>query len=150
MSMGRQKVENMEVSNVSLQSGNNAPVETGAWNAEHESNCPSAPLDVKPYWRGSRPIYYRDWSEEDSIWYKGRKSPYRVMAAGNLTAYECIRHNAANADGSLSNYWRLADTAQVYDSAGTYSLVGDLGLPNDRQLATICEDRDVDILDYRF
>ena len=42
------------------------------WDADDNYNCPSAPLEVKPYWRGSRPVFYRVLDETQNKYVKGQ------------------------------------------------------------------------------
>jgi len=120
-------------------------LESDAWSAEHEANCPPPPLEVKPYWRGSRPTYEYVESEA-GIWQKGDKSAYRILSPSPATA-TCTQYNARKDDGSQSNYWMVEDGTEVYIGEQTY-LTGfeALGV----RLLVVCGEQDVDILDYRF
>ncbi len=115
------------------------------WSRDDWYNCPSAPLEVKPYWRGSRPTYEFAVDDELGYWMKGRKTQYRIESRNPATA-TCTQHNARKSNGDASNYYRLSGAAEVYDSSSTYQ-VGDLlgGM-----LVTVCREQDVSVEDHRW
>lgn len=111
-----------------------------AWGADDNYNCPKPPLQVKPYYRGSRPTYYRDLNEEGTHYIRGRKAPYRVSAAEPLPTCEPL--------GVLEydNYKVVsADTTLYY---GDETMLASEISP--RQVVAVCEDQDVNLLDYRW
>ena len=114
------------------------------WSADDSYNCPSAPLRVKPYYRGSRPTY--EYVDNDGLWQRGRKSAYRVVATADQVI-ACERYNARKDDGSRSNYWMIADGQDVYIDEEVFQAgVDSLGV----RLVTVCEDEDVSVEDYRW
>ena len=116
--------------------------ETIGWSADDTYNCPDAPLEVKPYWRGSRPIYYRVLDEVQNKYVRGKQSPYRIstdVPAG------CMRYGTADASGELTNYWMLADDAEVYRDEIVLT-AGEIA----EELVTICQEQDTNVLDYRW
>ncbi len=121
----------------------------GGWNEEHEANCPFPPMEVKPYWRDSRPVYYAVWSETERRYFKNAKTDYRVSADSADIPLLCTGTNAHKSDGDTSNYFALDGSAQVYDETGSFD-VDDLVMPAGHLLATVCREQDVDLLDYRF
>ena len=121
-------------------------VQSEGWGPDDTYNCPSAPLEVKPYWRGSRPVYYRVLDEAQNKYVRGPKSPYRINTE---TAAACIRYGTADASGELTNYWMLADDAEVYRTVlGTDVVLTAGEIVED--LVTICREQDTNILDYRW
>lgn len=115
----------------------------GEWGPDDDYNCPSAPLVVKPYRTGSRPLYYRELDEDRGVYVKGRKSPYRVRTDGD--SVPCRRYGTAKLNGDLSNYWILGEAVEVYHDDITL-LVGEL----QDNLVAVCEEQDISILDHRW
>lgn len=121
-----------------------AQLDQTGWDADDWHNCPGAPLEVKPYYWGSRPVYSMAYDEEAQQWRRGGKSGYRIRA-GNPSTSTCLRANARKSSGATSNYWMLALDAEMYIDEQTYR-IGDI----DGQYATICREEDVSVEDYRF
>ena len=117
--------------------------ESIGWSADDSFNCPDAPLEVKPYWRGSRPVYYRVLDEVQNKYVRGVKSPYRIRTDGELAA--CLRYGTVNTSGELTSYWMLSDTAEVYRDEIVLT-AGEV----EEDLVTICRDEDVSVEDYRW
>lgn len=118
-----------------------AQLQSDQWNEEHEYNCPKAPLEVKPYYRGSRPTYYRVLSEDETQYVRGRKSPYRVSATDPLPG--CRHYGVADS----KNYWVVnADTVLHYSDDKTM-LASDI---EPQYLVAVCRDQDDSIEDLRF
>lgn len=112
------------------------------WDSNDGYNCPIAPLEVKPYWRGSRPVYYR--IQADGLWIKGSKSPYRILSPSPSVA-TCEPYNAHQVDGDETSYWRLSPEAVVYDANGSYRADSIA-----EQLTTVCREQDIPVEDYRW
>jgi hypothetical protein len=112
------------------------------WGADDDYNCPMAPLEVKPYWRGSRPVYYRVLDEIQNKYVRGPKSPYRIKTDGALAT--CLRFGTVNSSGELTNYWLLDEGAEIYNN-DIVMVVSELP----EQLVTICREQDKSIEDYR-
>lgn len=104
---------------------------------EDRANCPQQPLQVKPTWRGSRPVYAMHWDALNHTGTRMEKTPYRAIDGA------CLRYNART-EGEVSNYWMLAMETTVYlDDAPV--LVANV----DTYLTAICEPEDVPIEDWR-
>lgn len=104
-------------------------------------SCPYAPLEVKPYWRGSRPTYVHEYDRDTKLWVRGPKTRYRIATSATVP---CEPYNANKPDGTLSNYWRLPENTEVYIGDETF-IIANIPL----QLVTICRAQDVSIEDYR-
>lgn len=120
-----------------------------AWTAEDWLNCPSPPLELKPYWSGSRPMYFTNWDSTLGMWMLGKKSPYRVRTKHESMPSCVFGINARRPGGRKTNYWSLEDDQTVYDGDEEY-VISQLGLEPTVRLVAICRDKDVDILGYRF
>ena len=64
------------------------------WTDEDGYNCPLPPLEVKPTWRGSRPVYQQVWNNNQ--WERRQKTQYRVDVATQLPT--CAPYNSKKAD----------------------------------------------------
>lgn len=118
--------------------------EPGEWDDIDRYNCPPQPLEVKPYYRGSRPVYYRVFDEEQQQWTRGGRSPYRVKTAGEELP-GCQHYGTVNARGKPTDYWLLEDTAKVFR--------GDVMLQAsevDRPLVVVCRAKDIDVTAFSF
>ncbi len=114
------------------------------WSPNDSFNCPQAPMEVKPYWRGSRPVYELVQDEVSGYWVKGSKTAYRV-AATNPAINTCTTFQTRKTDGDTTNYWQIAPTSQVSDADG-FHLVSDL----EGHLTSVCREQDVSVEDHRW
>ena len=112
-------------------------LQDGEWTATDRYNCPPQPLQVKPTWRGSRPVYVMEWDTVNRMGTRMEKTRYRAIDGA------CLRFNAQTG-GEPSNYWMLAmDTTVYLDDAPVE--VQNIGY----YVAAICEPADVAIEDWR-
>ena len=113
--------------------------------ADHElEDCIRAPLELRPSWRGSRPVFYRSYDETLGRWIRASKSPYRILAP-NPSETVCEPYNSYRPNSTQSNYWQLPAEAVVYRGDETY-LVGDLNI--EFGLTAVCRDQDISVFDY--
>lgn len=113
-----------------------ARLEDGEWTDEDRFNCPPPPLEVKPTWRGSRPVYAMEWDYTNHTGTRMGKTRYRAIDGA------CLRYNARS-NGELTNYWMLDPATTVYlDDAPV--LVSNI----EGHVAAICGDAEVDITEW--
>lgn len=110
------------------------------WTAEDTANCPDPPMQVKPYWRGTRPTYERVLNAEGNQYVRGDKSIYRVSAVDPTPSCE-----AAGVFGEDAYHVLSPDTELLYGSGSTMP-AGEIAY----QLVAVCEAQDVRIEDYVF
>ena len=110
------------------------------WTAEDTANCPGPPLQIKPYWRGSRPTYERVVNAEGTHYVRGDKTIYRVDAVAPTAP--CEQQGVFGED----SYKVVSPNTTLHYGSGGTMLASELAY----QLVAVCEAQDVRIEDYVF